>query len=121
MALRFIKEGFISSKKTIVKGPSLLKLTSANPNLEIIIQSRWFEAQKCQHVGCFLSSVILMGSLLEALLLAKVLQNPKEANRSQRAPKRKDGSVIAIHEWTLNSLIDVPVDSGWLKVRSGEI
>jgi hypothetical protein len=120
LALKFIDSGIIQEERVIIRAPSLVKLTSMMPKLEEIIQQRWVDAQKCQHTGAHLASVVMMGSILEALLLAKALSFAKEANQSQRAPKRKDGSTAPIQDWNLNSLIEVAVDVGWLKVDRGK-
>jgi hypothetical protein len=120
LALKFLDGGIIQPKKQIFRGPSLIKLTGSNQKLERIIQERWIDAQKCQHVGAYLAAIILMGSILEALLLAKALTRQEEARKSTRAPKRKGGEVLPIHNWNLNSLIDVAVELSWLKVDRGK-
>lgn len=97
--------------------PDISKLTAAMPKLEQVIKDRWMEAQKCQRAGAHLAAVILMGSILEGLLLARCQMSPAEANRSTRSPKnRKSGAPLPIHEWPLNAMIDVAGDVGWLKV-----
>lgn len=120
MALKFLDGGIVKPQKQIFKAPDLSKLTSSMPNLEEIIQSRWLEVQKCQHTGCYLASVILMGSILEALLLGKTLSCPSEAFQAKKSPKKKDGSNLPIPDWNLNSLIEVAVELGWLKVDRGK-
>jgi hypothetical protein len=120
LALKFLDSGIIQSKKQLFKGPNLTKLTGANLKLEAIIQERWLDAQKCHYVGAYLASIILMGSILEALLLAKAMTNQADAHRAKRAPKRKDATNVPIHEWNLNALIDVSVELKWLKVDRGK-
>jgi len=120
LALKFLDEGIIKPKKQIFRGPQLVKLTGSMPKLEDIIQARWIDAQKCQHIGAYLASVILMGSILEALLLGKAMSLQSDAYRSVRAPKKKDGSQLSIPEWNLNALIEVAVDLTWLKVDRGK-
>jgi hypothetical protein len=61
-----------------------------------------------------------MGSILEALLLAKAMANQEDAHRATRAQKRRDGTNLPIHEWNLNALIDVSVELRWLKVDRGK-
>jgi len=98
----------------------LSRLTSSNQKLESIIQERWIDAQKCQHVEAYLAAIILMGSILEALLLAKASSNQEIAQRSPKAPKKKDGTQIPVYDWNLSALIDVSVDCHWLKVDRGK-
>jgi len=119
-AVKFFETGALQQKKQVFKGPDLTKITQIMPDLEPIIQSRWLEAQRCQHSGAFLASVIMMGSILEALLLARCSMNPSDAYQSPVAPKdRSSGKAIALHEWSLSVLIDVSVSKAWLKTDRG--
>jgi hypothetical protein len=119
-ALKFFDTGALKQKKQLFKGPDLAKITQVMPDLEPIIQARWLEAQRCQHSGAFLAAVIIMGSILEALLLARCSMNPSDAYQSSAAPKdRGSGRAIALHEWSLSVLIDVSVSRGWLKTDRG--
>ena len=60
-----------------------------------------------------------MGSILEALLLAKALTAQSDAYKASGAPRKKD-VVLAIQDWNLSSLIDVAVELSWLKVDRGK-
>ncbi len=120
-ALRFFDTGALTpEKKLLVRGPDLTDVTHVMPELETVIQDRWLEAQKCQHAKAYFAAVIMMGSVLEALLLARVSQSPIDANRSPAAPKDKTGKVLAFHDWNLNSLIDVAVELKWIKSDRGD-
>lgn len=119
-ALRFFDTGTVASpKKQLVRGPSLARITGPMPNLEETIQARWLEAQRCQHSGAFLAAVILMGSILEALLLARALSAQGAAYSAKSAPRDKTGKNIAVPDWTLHALIEVAVELGWLKQDRG--
>lgn len=119
-ALRFLQGGIIQAERKPQPGPDLTKLTGAIPSLESVIQKRWLEAQISWFAGAPLASVVLMGSILEALLLSKVTLAPSEAGRSTFAPKDKSGSLLKFHEWKLTHLIDVAVDCRWLKLDRGK-
>ncbi len=121
-ALKFFDTGALTpEKKQLVRGPDLSAMTYLVPDLEGVIQARWLEAQMCQHAKAYLAAVIMMGSILEALLLARVSRSPMEANKSPASPKdRNSGKVLAFHDWTLNDLIDVAVEQGWLKSDRGK-
>lgn len=120
-AIKFIESGSIAKpKKVILAPPDVSRLTAALPNLKDAIERRWKEAQKCVHVECFTSAVIMMGSILEGLLLARANLAPAEAYQSSKAPRDRQGKVPAIQDWSLNSLIDVAVDVGWLKTDRGK-
>jgi hypothetical protein len=120
-AIKFFDTGALQQKKQIFKGPDLTKITSIMPELETIIQARWLEAQRCQHSAAYLAAVIIMGSILEALLLARCSMSPSAAYRASAAPKdRTTGKTHALHDWSLNALIDVSVSQSWLKTDRGK-
>jgi hypothetical protein len=118
-ALKFFDSGVITQKKQLIKGPNLTKITQVMPDLELIIQDRWLEAQKCQHAQAYFAAVIVMGSILEALLLARASKSPSDAYQAAAAPRDRTGKTPALPEWSLNSLIDVAVEKGWLKSDRG--
>jgi hypothetical protein len=118
-ALKFFDTGALQQRKQLFKAPDLTKITQIMPGLEPIIQARWIEAQRCQHSGAFLAAVILMGSILEALLLARCSMSPSDAYQSNVAPKDRSGKSVAIHDWALSVLIDVAVSKAWLKTDRG--
>lgn len=118
-AIKFFDTGVITQKKQLFKGPDLSRITSVMPDLEPIIQARWIEAQRCQHARAYFAAVIMMGSILEALLLARASQAPSNAYQASAAPKDRAGKAVAIHDWTLNALIDVAVECRWLKSDRG--
>jgi hypothetical protein len=119
-AIKFFQSGALKPQKTVVAGPDLTKITSVMPDLEAIIQARWKEAQRCQYAKAYLAAVIVMGSILEALLLSRCSMAPSSAYQSRFAPKDRSGNSVAIHHWTLSTLIDVSVDCGWLKSDRGQ-
>lgn len=121
-AVKFLDTGaFEKPKKIIHPPPDFTRLTSSVPGLKEELDRRWREAQRCIHVEAFISAVILMGSILEGLLLARAQLGSSDAYRSSRAPKdSRTGKIPAIHDWTLSNLIDVATDVGWLKIDRGK-
>lgn len=120
-ALKFLEAGGVNKpKKEIFAPPDVTRLTSSIPHLCDSIGRRWREAQKCVHIECYTSAIIMMGSILEALLLARATLAPATAFQSAKAPKDKAGKSPALQDWTLNALIDVAVDVGWLKSDRGK-
>jgi hypothetical protein len=120
-AIKFIDAGGVTKpKKQIIAPPDYSKITQIMPGLQEVIDSRWREAQRCQHVQAYTAAIILMGSVLEALLLCRASTSPDIAYKSSKAPKNKQGKTPAIQDWNLNSLIDVAVDCGWLKTDRGK-
>jgi hypothetical protein len=115
-ALRFIDTGVMKSeKKKLYRAPDVTRLVQGMPELKAVIDMRWFEVQKCQHAAAYFAAVVMMGSVLEALLLARATLNQADAYKAVAAPKRKDGSNLPIHDWSLSGLIDVAAEVGWLK------
>jgi hypothetical protein len=120
-ASKFLETGaFEKPKKVIVAPPDFTRLTSSVPGLKDELDRRWSEAQRCVHIEAFTSAVILMGSILEGLLLARAQLGVSQAYQSSRAPRDKAGKSPAIHDWTLSNLIDVATDIGWLKMDRGK-
>ncbi len=112
-AIRLLKEGVIrpeSKKLQIVRAPpDLAKLTTVTPELLAVVEDRWLEAQKCQHAKAYLAAVVMMGSILEALLLARAMMSPEEAYRSPAATQAQ------LQKWNLDRLINVSAERGWIK------
>ncbi len=118
-AIKFFDTGAVTPVRQVVRGPDLSKLTQIMPDLETIIQARWLEAQRCQYAKAYLAAVIMMGSILEALLLARCSLDPMRANQCGAAPKDRSGRTPALHDWSLSALIDVAVANEWLKTDRG--
>lgn len=119
-ALKLFNTSVIQKNNVITSPPNLSILTKTIPELENVISHRWTEAQICKNSGAYLSSVIMMGSILEALLLARALMSPADAYKSSCAPKTREGKNIPIQDWNLNTLIDIAVGLGWIKTDRGK-
>ncbi len=92
---------------------SLLKL---DYSFEEVIKQRLKEIELSLNNGASLSVIFLCGSTLEGLLLNIATQNPQSFNKSKSAPKYSNGKVKALHDWTLDSLINVSYDVGIIKL-----
>jgi hypothetical protein len=80
-----------------------------------ILKNRWDEAQRCVDSEAYLSSTIIMGSMLEGLLLGIFQRNPAIANKCPSAPKdTKTGKIKNFANWSLSEMIDVAHQVGWL-------
>jgi len=120
-ALKFVDTGaFEKPKKIIHAPPDFSRLTSSVLGLKEELEKRWREAQRCVHVEAYTSAVIMMGSVLEGLLLARAQLSASTAYQSGKAPRDKSGKNPAIQDWNLSTLIDVAVDVGWLKTDRGK-
>jgi hypothetical protein len=119
-AIRFLESGVLAIRaRSLDPAPDVSKLVGEKPGLGGVIDRRWREAQECQHVGCYTAAIILMGSILEALLLARATLSIETAQRSPAAPKQKDKEgkekQLPLQRWTLQNLVDVAADVGWIK------
>lgn len=93
--------GEIDLSKIKIEDSVLSILSSRITELQIIIQN-----------GASLSSVIMMGSILEGLFLTIARKYPKEYNLASSAPKDKEGNTRKFYEWTLNDFINVTYEIG---------
>ncbi len=50
-----------------------------------LLQERWEESKRCMNAEAYLSSIIIMGSILEALFLGMCQSRPAEVNMSHKA------------------------------------
>jgi hypothetical protein len=80
-----------------------------------ILQARWNEIQICIDQKAMVSAVIMMGSMLEGFLMGTMQKRPQVANSALNAPK-KDGKVKHFADWTLNDMIEVAHEIGWIQL-----
>lgn len=80
-----------------------------------IITLRLKEAEACVKNDAPLSSVIMIGSILEGILLGIASSYPRLFNQAHCAPKDEVGTVRKFPDWTLNNFIDVSFEIGFLK------
>lgn len=80
---------------------------------ENVIRERLQEIERCLAAGAPLSVVFLCGSTLEGILLSCAKNLPQQFNQAKSAPQR-DGKVLPLHQWTLNSLISCGREVGIL-------
>jgi len=119
-AIKFAESGALAAPEEVIHAaPDVSKITAQMPMLKATIDRRWKEAQKCTHAECFTAAIIIMGSILEALLLARAMLSAATAAQSPKAPKR-NGHSLALQDWNLNALIEVSVDVGWIKTDRGK-
>lgn len=81
-----------------------------------VLESRFQEIKECLRVNAPLSAIFLCGSTLEGLLLGIANKEPRLYNQSNASPKKPDGCVKQFHEWTLNDLINVSHNVGYISL-----
>jgi len=90
---------------------------SLDPTNEKNFFERYHEIQRCINSKCYLSAIILMGSLLEGLILEVMKKFPEEANQSKHTPKEKSGKAKIFRDWTFASMINVAHDLDWIDLE----
>jgi len=93
-----------------------LSLLNIDSQFERVIKQRIEEIEKSLNCGASLSVIFLCGSTLEGLLLDLAIKNVKDFNTSKSAPKNKDLKVRQLHEWTLDNLINVAYETGFIEL-----
>lgn len=93
-----------------------ISLLGLDAQFESVISQRLKEIETSLNSGASLAVIFLCGSTLEGLLLHIATKNPQKFNVSNSAPKDKDGKVEQLHKWTLDSLINVSYECGFIKL-----
>lgn len=99
---------------------SLFTKSVQDPKLAQIMASRWKESQQAFDCGAYLATIILLGSILEGILFDKAQNEPSRAMAAQAAPKNREGKVGPISNWSLENLINVANECGWISRGSKE-
>ena len=93
--------------------PDFVKITG-DEALSAILVERWGEINRCLETDAHLAGIILMGGVIEAVILSIVKRHAQKARKCKSAPLDKIGKIKKIRDWTLNELIDVAYDCGWI-------
>ncbi|PAL22808.1 hypothetical protein [Sphingopyxis sp. GW247-27LB] len=104
-------DDFLHSEFTI---PNIQKLP-VEAQAVPIIESRLTEARTAMGAGAYLSTILLCGSVLEAVLLGAAQKQPARFNQAAASPKTADGTVRRFHEWNLAQFIDAASEINLLK------
>lgn len=80
------------------------------------LEDRITEIRQCLSIKASLSTIFLIGSTLEGILLGVATKYPALYNGAHSSPKdRGTGKVRSFNEWTLSNFIDVSYEVGFLK------
>ena len=111
------EEATITEEQSFLGKNYFLDLNRLNlqSSLIPIMESRIDEIRKSMANKLPLASIFLSGSTLEGVLLNLASTNPRQFNLSNAAPKNKENKVKMFSDWTLNNLIDVAFDLGYIK------
>jgi len=105
------KEVDIASNKTeflmMDYGDISIDHLEIEPSIKIIIKMRLEELMILINNNASLTSVIMIGSILEGLLLAVASKFPKDFNTAKSSPMDKEGKPKKFYTWNLNDFITV--------------
>lgn len=82
--------------------------------LSEIMNKRWLEIKQTYASQSYLSTVVLLGSILEGLLYYYVSTNYNTVKSTSSSPKDSSGEIIPFDNWKLNDLINVAHECTWL-------
>ncbi len=77
----------------------------SNPELKVIIERDYSEAQRAYIAGCWKSVIILCGGVIEAILTDLLLSNEADAKSCKSAPNKSE-----ITRWDFSDIIHVAVE-----------
>lgn len=78
------------------------------------LEQRWSEMETCAIGEAYLAAVIMLGSIMEGALLAKLRANIQAAMTSRKAPKNKNNEVKHLDAWNLAEYILVATDLNYV-------
>jgi len=99
------------------EAPDFSKISN-DKRMQSILSRRWDEIEKCVGNDVRTASMVLMGSMLEALILAKInnIQDKASIFKLKKTPiDQKSGKAKDIRDWTLTNYIDVAHELGWIR------
>jgi hypothetical protein len=82
-----------------------------------VMEDLWIESKKTQKAKAYLSTIVLLGSILEGVLYYKITKNSEnmaKAGRCTSAPKDSKQKVLPFDKWSLNDMILVSYKCGWI-------
>lgn len=88
--------------------PDFSFVTSAD--LKSICVRDYTEARLCNEAGACKATMVMCGSVMEALLLDALEKCAQKAKASKGAPRAKAGKVLDLDRWSLGHMIDVAFD-----------
>jgi len=110
------------AQSTIDEAPVFAPLVT-DVDMQEVLTSRWRECVKCLGGGAPMAAIVMMGGLIEALLVARIVRetNQKPIFTAKLAPVDDKGKSKPLNEWTLKNYIDVVHELGWISETAKDI
>jgi hypothetical protein len=80
----------------------------------LLAEERWEESILTQQAKAYLATIVLLGSVLEAMLLYKIESNWAFVQSSGHYPKKNNGGIKRLNEWKLSEMIDTSFELNWI-------
>jgi hypothetical protein len=89
---------------------------AADAKMQMILQRRWDEVQRCLACKSNLAATVMMGGLLESLLLARINSSPNKGAvfKAKSAPRDKAGKPLMLPDWKLIHMVAVAHELTWV-------
>lgn len=119
----FIVANLHAAPPTTTDAPPNFAPLAADANMQIILQRRWDEVQRCLVSKSNLAATVMMGGLLESLLLARINSSPDKASvfKAKSAPRDKAGKTLALPDWKLVHMVEVGHELTWITKSAKDV
>jgi len=87
--------------------------------LRILCRARLQEAHQNYDRGAYFSAIVLLGSTLEGMLYSFADAQWNTASKAKSAPQTIKGGLLAKEKWTLDGLLKVGKELGWIQEEAG--
>lgn len=106
----------VAGANTTNDAPPHFAPLAADSNMQMILQRRWGEVQRCLISKSNLAATVMMGGLLESLLLARINSSPNKGAvfTAKSAPRDKAGKTLMLPDWKLIHMVAVAHEVTWI-------
>ena len=92
----------------------------STPELAVLLEDRWSESERATRGKAYLSTTVLLGSILEGVLVDMCYRFPKIAENAISRKTNKQGKNLPFEEWHLDRLIDIAYECNWITLHAKE-
>ncbi|MGA7195074.1 MAG: hypothetical protein WBW94_15745 [Anaerolineales bacterium] len=92
----------------------------SKPELAALLEERWAESERAIRADAYLSSTVLLGSILEGVLIDVCYRFPQIAGNAKSKMTDGRGKSLPFEEWHLESLINVAYECKWITLHAKE-
>lgn len=112
----------LAATPTVDTPPTFMSL-APDPNMQLILQRRWSEVQRCIATRANLAATVMMGGLLESLLLARINASPDKSGvfAAKAAPRDKGGKPLSLPNWKLVHMVEVAHELAWVTKSAKDV